>query len=306
MPVRQRMGDYSAELSTWGSRKLPERVHTGSAGPMELTAYLKYAGSVARTATLLQAGFSDRTIRNSLASGEIARLRHGVVALQGAAPDLVGAVLANGVLSCASAAPHHGIWRLHHPQRLHLLCRHGSAPGAIIHRGSTVPHEFPLPLAGLTDTLLHALRCLPAVDAAVMVESALRQGRTNLDYLRLRLPANRNGAARAVLDLVDGTADSAIEVVARLLFRSQGIYTRTQVQLPGIGRVDFLLEGFLIVEIDGSSHLEARQVQKDRGRNNASTLTGYAVLRYGYQEVVYRQEKVLEEVWQVLRGRAMR
>ncbi|WP_168223168.1 endonuclease domain-containing protein [Pseudarthrobacter sp. NIBRBAC000502770] len=129
---------------------------------------------------------------------------------------------------------------------------------------------------------------------------------TTLPYLRQRLPGNRNGAARKVLDLVDGTADSAIEVVARLLFRAAGIYTQTQVDLPGIGFVDFLLEGFLIVEIDGRSHLEPRQVKKDRLRNNASILTGYAVLRYGYADVVYNPEKVVTEVWQVLRGRVIR
>lgn len=273
---------------------------------MDLANYLKYAGSVARTGTLLQAGFSERTVRNAVSAGEMVRLRHGVVALAGAAPDLVAAVLANGLLSCASAAPHLGVWRLHAPERLHLLCRHGAAAGVVIHRGSLVPPEFPRPVAGLSDTLLHALRCLPPVDAAVMVESALSQGRTTLDYLRERLPGNRNGAARRVLELVDGTADSAIEVVARLLFRGQGIYTQTQVELPGIGCVDFLLEGFLIVEIDGSTHLEPTQVKKDRRRNNASTLTGYAVLRYEYQDVVYNPQKVIDEVWQVLRGRVIR
>jgi very-short-patch-repair endonuclease len=139
-----------------------------------------------------------------------------------------------------------------------------------------------------------------------MVESALLQGRTTLDYLRRHLPGNRNGSARAALDLVDGSAESAIEVVARLLFRSEGIFTETQVDLPGIGIVDFLLEGFLIVEIDGSAHLEARQVKKDRGRNNASILTGYAVLRYGYQDVVFNPQKIVAEVWQVLRGRVVR
>ncbi|MEV5051606.1 endonuclease domain-containing protein [Arthrobacter sp. LAR12-1-1.1] len=77
-------------------------------------------------------------------------------------------------------------------------------------------------------------------------------------------------------------------------------------QLPGIGIVDFLLEGFLIVEIDGSTHLERAQVRKDRGRNNASTLAGYAVLRYGYQDVVYNPQKVIDEVRQVLRGRVIR
>ena len=273
---------------------------------MDVKVYLEYAGSVARTATLLQAGFTSNRIRAAVAAGEIRRLRHGVVALPGARADFVAAVLANGMLTCASAAPFHGIWRLHEPARLHLLCAHGAAPGMVIHRGSLVPPEYPRPVAGLTDTLLHALRCLPPVDAAVMVESALLQGRTSLDYLRQRLPGNRNGAARAVLELVDGTADSAIEVVARLLFRSQGIYTQTQVHLPGIGVVDFLLEGFLIVEIDGSTHLERAQVKKDRGRNNASILTGYAVLRYGYHDVVYNPQKVIDEVWQVLRGRVIR
>jgi very-short-patch-repair endonuclease len=139
-----------------------------------------------------------------------------------------------------------------------------------------------------------------------MVESAVRQGVTTLPYLRERLPGNRNGAARKVLDLVDGTADSPIEVVARILFLAEGIHTQTQVELPGIGFVDFLLEGFLIVEIDGSSHLEPRQVKKDRQRNNAGTLTGYAVLRYGYADVVYTPQKVVAEVWQVLRGRVVR
>lgn len=234
------------------------------------------------------------------------RLRHGVVALRGAAPDMVAAVLANGVLSCASATTHHRIWRLHQPMRLHLLCRHGAAKGAVIHRGSVVPPDLPWPVAGLTDTLLHALRCLPEVEAAVMVESALKQGRTTLPYLRDRLPGNRNGAARRVLELVDGTSESPIEVVARLMFRAAGIHTETQVELPGIGIVDFLLEGFLIVELDGNTHLEPAQVKKDRRRNNASTLDGYAVLRYGYQDVVYNPQKIIDEVWQVLRGRVVR
>lgn len=273
---------------------------------MDLTTYLKYAGSVARTGTLLRAGYPERTVRDAVLAGDIVRLRHGVVALPAAAPDVAAAVLANGLLTCVSAAGHHGLWRLHAHEQLHLLCRHGNAAGVVIHRGSVVPPENPRPVAGLTDTLLHALRCLPPVESAVMVESALLQGRTGLDYLGQRLPGNRNGAARSVLRLVDGTAGSAIEVVARLLFRKAGIYTETQVELPGIGIVDFLLEGFLIVELDGATHFEAQQVRKDRRRNNASTLTGYAVLRYGYQDIVHNPQRVIDEVWQVLRGRVIR
>jgi very-short-patch-repair endonuclease len=273
---------------------------------MELVGFLHHAGSVARTGTLLQAGFTDRNIRNAVASGEVVRLRQGVLALPNAPADVTGAVMANGLLTCVSAARRRQLWVLHEPPVLHLLCNHGGPRDAVVHRESLVPPDGPKPVASTTDILIHSLRCLPAVEAAVMVESALRQGVTTLNYLRKRLPGNRNGNARGVLDLVDGTGDSAIEVVARLLFRNEGIYTETQVELPGIGFVDFLLEGFLIVEIDGGSHLEPRQVKKDRARNNASILTGYAVLRYGYAEVVYNPQKIIDEVWQVLRGRVVR
>lgn len=273
---------------------------------MDVTSFVRYAGSVTTTAALRKAGFSDRNIRNAVAAGPLVRLRQGVLALPGAGPDLVAAVLANGLLTCGSATDHHRLWRLHEPARLHLLCHHGHAKGSVLHRETVVPPLPALPVAGLTDVLLHGLRCLPSVEAAVMVESALLQGTTNLSYLRNYLPGNRNGAARRVLELVDGTAGSAIEVVARLMFRTEGIFVQTQVDLPGIGIVDFLLEGFLIVELDGATHLEPRQVKKDRRRNNASTLDGYAVLRYGYADVIHNPQRMMNEVWQVLRGRVVR
>jgi hypothetical protein len=45
------------------------------------------------------------------------------------------------------------------------------------------------------------------------------------------------------------------------------------VKLPGIGRVDFLLAGFLIVEIDGFAfHSRRGDMLRDRHRNNTSTV----------------------------------
>ncbi|HEY1154940.1 MAG TPA: type IV toxin-antitoxin system AbiEi family antitoxin domain-containing protein [Arthrobacter sp.] len=66
---------------------------------MELCRFLDHAGSVARTQTLLRAGFSDRDIRNAVASGQVRRLRQGVLALPGAPSDFVAAVLGNGLLT---------------------------------------------------------------------------------------------------------------------------------------------------------------------------------------------------------------
>jgi very-short-patch-repair endonuclease len=270
---------------------------------MDLVGFLNYAGSAARTSTVKQAGFSDRAIRAAVAGGEIARRRRGVLALPAAQEDIVAALCANGLLTCASGARHHGIWVLHEPRTLHLLCRHGNAKDFVVHRESVLETPYIRPVASLTDTLLHSLRCLPEIEAAIMVESAFVQGRTNLDYLCERLPGNRNGAARKVLSLADGSADSPIEVVARILFRNAGIHTETQVELPGIGIVDFLLEGRLIVEVDGESHLQPRQVKKDRRRNNAGTVNGFLVLRYDYSQIVYQRDAVLAQVLQAVRQR---
>jgi very-short-patch-repair endonuclease len=60
----------------------------------------------------------------------------------------------------------------------------------------------------------------------------------------------------------------------------------SQVHIDGVGYVDLLLEGRLIVELDGRHHGEWAQVKKDQRRNNRSVVQGYTVLRYYYDDVV--------------------
>lgn len=134
-----------------------------------------------------------------------------------------------------------------------------------------------------------------------MVECAYNRGDIELSYLLRHLDGRRCGKARNVVSKVDRGADSLLETLARVLFRDAGILTKTQVWIDGIGRVDFLLEGFLIVEIDGLAfHLEARQFKKDRRRDNSATLQGLPVLRFFYDDVVHAPESVLVQVREVL------
>jgi very-short-patch-repair endonuclease len=93
-------------------------------------------------------------------------------------------------------------------------------------------------------------------------------------------------------------------VDAQHLFRSNGIEFEAQVLLPGINRVDFLLSGFLIVEIDGFAfHSKRADMLKDRQRNNTSTVNGYAVLRYMPEHIWFNPEQVLAEIRAVLQAR---
>lgn len=64
--------------------------------------------------------------------------------------------------------------------------------------------------------------------------------------------------------------------------------------------MDFLVEEWLVVEIDGKTHLEPRQVKKDRKRNNATIIGGRLGLRFGYDDVVYPPERMVDQVLAVL------
>ncbi|WP_395398476.1 endonuclease domain-containing protein [Arthrobacter sp. UC242_113] len=161
------------------------------------------------------------------------------------------------------------------------------------------------PVAGLADVLLHALKCLPELEALALVQSATGRGETSADFLRSKLIGNRNGRARAVLGLLIPRADSVLEVLAHTHFVRAGLTVRMHVPLPGVGEVDCLVEECLVVELDGSTHFEPRQVKKDHRRNNAGMRGGFLTLRYYYDDVVYHPEAMVEEVLAVLRLRTL-
>lgn len=283
---------------------------------MEALQILEHLGSVARTKTLLDRGVTRSEIGRLITTGTAVRLREGVIALPTARRDFAVVVMSNGFLTCASAARHLDLWQLHPPASLHLSCRHARPPQApdggltetvINHRERSESVHPLLPVLGLTDVLLHALRCLPLLDAVVIVESAVRFAWIRPEALVRRLDGDRNGRARKAMDLVQGDADSPIEVVARLLFRDNGIFTETQVQVPGVGRVDFLLDGFLVVELDGAAyHSDRKALRNDRRRNNMTIVGGYLVLRYTYEDIMFAPDEVLAQVVQVLSDRFVR
>lgn len=67
-----------------------------------------------------------------------------------------------------------------------------------------------------------------------------------------------------------------------------------------MGYVDLLLDGWLVVELDGRHHAEWNQVKKDHRRNNESVLQGYTALRYYYSDVVYNPAAMVAQVLAVL------
>jgi very-short-patch-repair endonuclease len=270
---------------------------------VDILEYLQKAGGVARSAQLLHAGFSRRDLLRLRKSGAN-QPRRGIFVLPGCDEDYQSAIRHNGRLSCASAAAHYGLWLRQPPSRLHLACNHGHGSGFVRHRTVRFEgHPF-VPVAAVEDVALHALGCLPPPASTAMATSAIRLHGVSPELLARELRADRSGTALRALRELDLRAESIVEVDAKHLFRGNRIKYEAQVFLPGIGRVDFLPNGFLIVEIDGYAfHSKREDMLRDRNRNNTSAVNGYAVLRYMPEHVWFSPDQVLAEIKAVLAAR---
>jgi very-short-patch-repair endonuclease len=225
--------------------------------------------------------------------------------LPGCRPEFEAAVRHNARVTCASAAGHFGLWLREPPAQEHLACNHGHGSGFIRHRTIRFDGHPTLPVAAIEDVVLHAMVCLAPPASTAIATSAMRLHGVPLELLKCQLTGDRSGPVLKALHLLDLRAESIVEVDAQHLFRSHGIGYDAQVYLPGIGRVDFLIEGFLIVEVDGFAFHSSREaLRRDLGRNNASTLGGYAMLRYMPEHIWFEPERVLAEIRAVLGRRS--
>lgn len=277
---------------------------------MDLVQFVNSRGGVVRTAQLRKAGYSRSVQKKGVENGAIVVLRRGVYAAGSPDPAILAAVLANARLTCTSAAMTYRLWQLPAPGQdgeakfLHLSCGNGVPKAMVVDHAPCLHPAHPyLPVAGLADVLIHALRRLPELEALVMVQSAVSQGAITVDFLRRKLPGNRNGVARGVLDLVIPRADSLLEILARTHFVRAGLSVRMHVEVPGVGEIDCLVEDCLAVEFDGGSHMEPKQVKKDQRRNNAALGAGLLPLRFYYDDVVHHPERMVAHVYVVLRLR---
>lgn len=271
---------------------------------MDLQNYLAYLGGAARVGTLIRAGVPAHRITTALADGRLRKMRHGVVALPGIDPLVERAARSGGLLTCVSAARGAGLRVLRSPGAPHLWFSTGAhrTSGIVAHRGALAGPRTDLTVSTL-DTVLAALHCQPPLSALVICESAVRLGQVGQEELLRLLPGNRNAPAAEVVRAVRMDADSPLEIIAQELFRRAGLHVQTQVRIPGVGRVDLLIEGFLIVELDGIQfHWTKETFVMDRRRGNVATCSGLPTLRYLHDDVVYRQDKVLAEVTGLLRS----
>lgn len=175
-----------------------------------------------------------------------------------------------------------------------------------MHRRDMEPSEHDGACTGLLRTVLDVARELPLREAVVVGDAALRAGLLLADLETAAASAGGRGAARvrAAVRLMDCRAESPIETCLRLLMGALG-HVVAQVFIEGVGRVDFLVDGWLVVEADGFAHHSTRKhYREDRRRANALAVLGYRLLRFTYEDVVHRPDYVTATIRPVLAVRA--
>lgn len=261
-----------------------------------------------RRADLLAAGWTDRRIRAAVESGALTRLRGGAFARADTADGCLAAGRVGGRLTCLSELARLGVFVLEEgPLHVHVPAnapRHRRI-GRLVSLHWRELHRTPHPRSLSVDpfdALVQAVRCQTPRASVATIDSALRLGvlhRDDLDALFAALPRRY----RMLRKLIDPRAESGPESLLRLLLRSLGCRFDVQVNVAGVGRVDFLVEGWLVIECDSRAHHSTWEAQReDRRRDRALAEQGYATLRVIGEDVMWNPAAVLAAVRGLLAG----
>ncbi|WP_295851110.1 hypothetical protein [uncultured Microbacterium sp.] len=256
------------------------------------------------TRELLTAGWSRRTLDRALADGSLVRVRQGRFVEAGTQEDFVEAARAGGRLDCVSLLAARGVF-IHRQADRHVqqdppASRRPPAPRGVVYhwRASSAARDG---LAvDVVEALAQAIRCQPPRSAVATLDSAWHLGlvsEADIDEVFARVPRRFQVLRR----LVDPRAEAGTESLVRLLLRPLGCRVELQVRIDGVGRVDLLINGWLIVECDSERFHGTWQMHKnDRRRDMAALERGYTTLRLLAEDILYHPDRVRAALERIL------
>lgn len=249
-------------------------------------------------AELLAAGSTGEDFTRAVKQGTLLRLRRDHYAPPDVEPEITEAVGIGGRVTCLSLLQMIGVFvlscsRLHvqlqpHASRIRLR----KAPSARLHWVTGSAENSPRHMVPLRDAVGQAIRCQGPRAAIATLDSVLHHRLMTFAELH-SLFEDLPHRFRALLTLVDATAESGPETFMRLILRSLGAHIETQVYIAGVGRVDFLVNGWLIIECDSKEHHEGWEKQRrDRARDIAAARLGYVTVRPLAADIMSREGSV--------------
>lgn len=230
--------------------------------------------------------------------GALLKLRKGAYAPADTPADCVVAGKLRGRLAGVSELRRRGVFVLESPAiHMHIEPNASRLPHASreyrVHRHALCRSPHPSSLSvEVFDALIEAVQCQAPRAAIATLDSALHHRLLrveDLDELFSALPRRYRRLQR----LLDGRAESGPETLGRLMLRTLGVPFDVQVQIDGVGRVDFLVAGWLIVECDSKEFHSIWEDQlRDHRRDMAAAALGYVTLRVTAEDIMWHAESV--------------
>jgi very-short-patch-repair endonuclease len=274
---------------------------------------------IARRDDLLAAGAHGRVLTRDVREGRLVRVYRDHYALPGTPEHLIRAVRVGGRLACVSALAdrdvfvfrHHpghihverGASRLRSPEDRYARLTTANRDGVELHWHPLLrPEDVTAHAVGVIDSVAQAIRCQPPRMAVATLDSVLNKRLIGPDDVRL-IFASLPQRFGILQDLSDGRAEAGSETILRLLVRALGLSFDIQVFIDGVGRVDMVIEGLLVVEADSRAHhSEFDRYVADRTRDTTLAALGYLSLRLLYEDIMFRPERVVAAILGLLRA----
>ena len=243
----------------------------------------------------------NRTQRRHLTAlvdaGDLTAHEHGVISISGTDRALVLARIHGGLLSCQAAMHYYGLPVAQDREQTHLVVpgsgRFTALGREVLHadRNQSPPSPTSFPVQPLPDALARFLRCHPRDDSPLIaLDAALHDERVTAEEVRVLLRGPGSARALARLDRASARSRSPLETLARLDLEAAGLSFEDGVDVEGVGEVDLVVEGWIVVELDGYTyHCDEYQFTLDRWRDRRLIAHGYLPLRFTRKEVYAHQ-----------------
>lgn len=207
--------------------------------------------------------------------------------------DQVRAFVYNACLSCVSAAKFYDlpVATGELPQRTHLSVRHsrGMHHSKLRRFDDVCVHWEPVlskeeertHVASIGTVLERVLVCMPLKVSLPMLDAARNRGLYDVSTLTIPPTGSRLPHLKEALSLSSDRARSILETVARLQLIDMGLTPQVGVWIEGVGEVDMIILGFIVIEVDGwAFHSSKEQREKDLKRDRELLRCGFIVLRF--------------------------